>query len=110
MTTPTPEDAHPPEDGYAGPAKLTVGPDQWDIEVELRGHFEPIDGQYHWYGRIASNDELAARLAGAKTSAVLETKHGTSPCTLSDPDLWHRYRVTGRSTPPFPPQTNIHDA
>jgi len=113
-TAPHPEDddsaAQPPEDGYAGPAKLTVGPDQFEVEVELRGHFEPIDGQYHWYGRIASNEELTAQLAGAKSAGELQTKHGTSPCVLSDPDLWHRYRITGRSTPPFPAQTKIADA
>jgi Domain of unknown function (DUF4873) len=109
---PGPDDgraARPPEEGYAGPATLTVGPDQFEVEVDLRGHFEPIDGQYHWYGRIASHDQLTARLAGAKAGATLETSHGTSPCVLSDPDLWHRYRITGRSTPPFPVQTEVRD-
>jgi hypothetical protein len=101
--------APPPGDGYAGWAKLTLGPGQFEVEVDLRGHFEPIDGQYHWYGRIANNEQLTARLAGAKANGVLETDHGTSPCVLSDPDLWHRYRITGRSTPPFPVETRVHD-
>jgi hypothetical protein len=101
--------AHPQDDGYAGPARLTVGADQFEVEVELRGHFEPIDGQYHWYGRIASNDQLTARLTGAKADGVLETEHASSQCVLSEPDLWHRYRITGRSTPPFPAQTQIEE-
>ncbi len=98
--------AQPPEDGYAGPARLTVGTDQFEVEVELRGYFEPIDGLYHWYGRIAAADALDERVGGAKADGVLETEHGASPCVLSDPDLWHRYRITGRSTPPFPVQTD----
>jgi hypothetical protein len=112
MTVPPADDGHrapQQDDGYAGPARLTVGDDQFQIEVELRGHFEPIDGQYHWYGRIASNDRLNAQLAGAKTDGVLTTDHGTGPCVLSEPDLWHRYRITGRSTPPFPVQTEINE-
>jgi Domain of unknown function (DUF4873) len=99
--------AHPEDDGYAGPAKLTVGTDQFEVEVELRGHFEPIDGLYHWYGRIASDEVLTQRLGGAKVDGVITTEHGTSPCVLVDPDLWHRYRITGRSTPPFPAQTEV---
>ena len=114
MSAAHPEDdgsaAQPSEDGYAGPARLIVGTNQFEVEVDLRGHFEPIDGQYHWYGRIASNDQLTAQLAGAKADAELTTDHGTSPCVLSDPDLWHRYRITGRSTPPFQPQTKIDEA
>ncbi|HET7017400.1 MAG TPA: DUF4873 domain-containing protein [Streptosporangiaceae bacterium] len=98
--------AHPEDDGYAGPARLTVGTDQFEVEIDLRGYFEPIDGQYHWYGRIASDDALDQRLGGAKADGAVTTKHGTSPCVLSEPDLWNRYRITGRSTPPFPVQTD----
>jgi hypothetical protein len=89
------------EDGYSGPARLTVGNAVFDVEVELRGHFEPIDGRYHWYGRIARNDRLAEAVGGTKAAGRLETSQGSSPCELAEPDLWHRYRITGYSTPPF---------
>jgi hypothetical protein len=89
-------------EGYRGAARLTVGSARFDVQVELRGHFEPIDGRYHWYGRIARHDELAELVGGARASAVLETGHGASPCELADPDLWDRYRIAGYSTPPFP--------
>lgn len=91
-----------PEDGYSGQACLVIGEARFDVRVELRGHFEPIDGRYHWYGRIASNQPLDDRLSGAKAAGVLETTHGSSPCEVSEPDLWQRYRLTGTSTPPFP--------
>lgn len=89
------------EDGYSGSARLSIGDAGFDVRVELRGHFEPIDGRYHWYGRIASNESLAELLAGAKASGVLQTPHGSSPCEVSDPDTWQRYRLTGYSTPPW---------
>ncbi|HWF80956.1 MAG TPA: DUF4873 domain-containing protein [Streptosporangiaceae bacterium] len=95
------EGAGAPDDGYSGPATLTIDDVSLDVQVELRGHFEPIDGRYHWYGRIASNESLAELLAGAKASGVLLTSHGRGPCEVSEPDTWQRYRVTGYSTPPF---------
>jgi hypothetical protein len=89
------------EDGYAGPATLTVDGAEFGVHVLLRGHFQPIDGRYHWYGRIAAHDELAAALGGARASGVLRTPEGSAPCELSDPDPWGRYRVTGASAVPY---------
>jgi Domain of unknown function (DUF4873) len=89
-------------DGFTGVARLTVGATLFNVLVELRGYFEPIDGRYHWYGRVSRNDSLADVLTGSRASAVLETEHGSSPCELTDPDLWGRYRVQGRCAPPFP--------
>ena len=89
------------EDGYSGSARLSIGDVRIDVQVELRGHFEPIDGRYHWYGRIARHESLTELLAGAKASGVLETPHGSSPCEVSEPDTWQRYRLAGYSTPPF---------
>ncbi len=89
-------------DGYAGAARLTVGGTLFNVLVELRGYFEPIDGRYHWYGRVFKNESLSELLTGSRASAVLTTEHGSCPCELTDPDLWGRYRVTGYSAPPFP--------
>ena len=89
------------EDGYTGPARLTLGSQQFEVQVEVRGVFQPIDGRYHWYGRIASHDGLSARLGPGKTPGTLTTPEGSAPCEVGDPDLWLRYRVSGSSTPPF---------
>jgi cation diffusion facilitator CzcD-associated flavoprotein CzcO len=94
---------HRPDDGdgYTGPATLTIGESRFAVEVELRGHFQPIDGRYHWYGRIAAQEELRSALDSGRTTAVLATQEGSAPCELSDPDPWGRFRVTGVSAPPF---------
>jgi hypothetical protein len=100
--------AHPEDDGYSGQATLVVAGQEFRVTVQLRGHFQPIDGFYRWYGRIAPDQALAEVVQGRKTQATLRTPGGESPAELSDPDPWGRYRVTGSSTPPFVVQTTLH--
>jgi cation diffusion facilitator CzcD-associated flavoprotein CzcO len=88
-------------DGYEGTAVLEVDRSRFDVQVRLRGHFQPIDGRYHWYGRIDAHEGLDELLGAGKASGVLTTAEGSAPCELSEPDPSRRYRVTGVSTPPF---------
>jgi cation diffusion facilitator CzcD-associated flavoprotein CzcO len=88
------------DDGYTGPATLAAAGIELAVQVRLRGHFEPIDGRYHWYGRIEPHDGLTA-LAAGRISGTLTTPAGSAPCEISDPDPWQRLRVWGVSTPPF---------
>lgn len=97
------------EEGYAGPATLTVDDTELAVTVALRGHFEPIDGYYHWYGRIAENAELTKALGGRTVRTELRTAQGAALGTVSDPDPWGRYRVTGTSRPPFAVATSLSD-
>src|SRR5262249_30947747 len=88
-------------DGYESTAVLEVDRSRFDVQVRLRGHFQPIDGRYHWYGRIDAHEGLDELLGPGKASGVLTTAEGSAPCELSEPDPSRRYRVTGVSTPPF---------
>jgi cation diffusion facilitator CzcD-associated flavoprotein CzcO len=88
-------------DGYEGTAVVEVGGSRFDVQVRLRGHFQPIDGRYHWYGRISAHEGLDGVLGHGKATGVLTTAEGSAPCELSEPDPSRRYRVTGISTPPF---------
>lgn len=89
--------------GYSGPAKLRLadGAASFEVQAELRGKFEPIDGRYHWYGRLAADAALAAAIPRGRASGTLSTPSGTAECELSDPDPWLRFRISGVSTPPF---------
>jgi Domain of unknown function (DUF4873) len=87
--------------GYTGPATVLIGDAEVAVQVDLRGNFQPIDGFFHWYGRVAANPELDAAVTGNRADIVLRTPHSERPGELSDPDLWGRFRVSGESTPPF---------
>lgn len=94
-----------PAEEYAGPGVVSAGSttgadDEIAVEVQLRGHFEPIDGKFHWFGRIATSDELAARHQAGAT-VTLTTPQGTATGRLSDVDPWGRFRITGTGRPPF---------
>ncbi|MGH3495323.1 MAG: DUF4873 domain-containing protein, partial [Sciscionella sp.] len=89
------------EHDYQGAADLTIGEKTLQVEVTLRGHFQPIDGLFRWYGRIAAQPELDALLGGKKAAAAISTPQGSARGELSDPDPWGRYRIMGTSRPPF---------
>jgi hypothetical protein len=97
------------EDGYTGTATLVVEGTELEVEVQLRGHFQPIDGYYRWYGRIAANDHLTELAGGRKKPAQIRTPDGSAHGEISDPDPWNRYRITGRSTPPFHVPTTLEE-
>ena len=90
------------DEGYTGPATLTVDGTDRDVHVTLRGHFEPIDGWFHWYGRVAAHVGLDEALGGRKAAVTVVTPHGSADGEIADVDPWGRYRLSGTSTPPFP--------
>ncbi|MQA10800.1 MAG: DUF4873 domain-containing protein [Pseudonocardiaceae bacterium] len=89
------------EEGFAGEATLLLAEAEVPVTVELRGYFQPIDGRYHWYGRITANDEVTRLAEAGSKKCRLRTPEGEAEAKLSDPDPWGRYRVAGVSTPPF---------
>jgi hypothetical protein len=96
------------DDGYRGPATVDLGDGRtFDVELTLRGYVEPLDGRYHWYGRVAVHAGLEAALGGKRAQAVVATPEGEAVGELSDVDPWGRYRVAGTSTPPFAVLTEV---
>lgn len=105
------DDAHDhAEDGYTGPATLVCEGTEVEVHVDLRGHFQPIDGYYHWYGRLRADDRVSGLAAGRKRHVELRTPTGSAAGEISDPDPWDRYRISGTSTPPFaiPTPSELH--
>lgn len=88
--------AHEPGEGYAGPATLTTAAGDLAVEVRLRGGFQPIDGRFHWYGRVAGHERLASG-----DRVTIRTEHGDAEGRLSDVDPWGRLRIAGTGRPPF---------
>lgn len=90
--------------GFDGSAELLLSPAGGDaeavpVEISLRGAFQPLDGRFHWYGRIAPSDRLPSSLSGREV--VLRTPYGEGAGRLSDVDPWGRHRISGTGRPPF---------
>ena len=93
---------HDDEDGYTGPARLTVGDQTIDVEVVLGGHLEPLDGRYHWYGRVVQDDAVdAAKSAGVVGVDISIDGRESAEGRLAEHDAWGNLRITGLGAPPF---------
>lgn len=82
-------------DEYDGAVTLVAGDRTVETTAVLRGHFEPIDGRFHWYGRLAPVD------LSSGADVTVTTPHGSADGRLSDVDPWGRLRVAGVGRPPF---------
>ena len=99
-----PEPWVPPhdDDGYGGPALLHVGEQTIEVDVVLAGHLEPLDGRYHWYGRVVKHDAVDDAKSGGATVVGLSIDGGpTAEGRLAEHDAWGNLRITGLGVPPF---------
>ena len=88
-------------EGYDGAATLVTDDGEVPVAVTLRGLFQPIDGRYHWHGRIARDERVDAH-GRAGATVELRTPAGAATGRLSDVDPWGRYRIAGVGRPPYP--------
>lgn len=93
------------DEGYRGPATLTVDGHDVPVTVLLDARHEPQDGKLHWFGRLtlaeAVDPSVLTALSSSTSTVDLRTDGGRSPARLGDIDPWGRYRVTGVGRPPF---------
>ena len=90
------------EEGWCGPAAVVLGDREVEVDLDLRGHFEPLDGRFHWYGRVdAAGSERLAADAPSGTTVTVRTTYGEASGSLSDRDPWGRFRLAGWGRPPF---------
>lgn len=89
--TPAPE--------YQGPAVIGGSGDDITVTVTLSGHHDPIDGRYHWYGRVVGDD----RLPEPGRIPVTLTLPGGAPTSgrLEERDPWGNLRIVGIGAPPY---------
>ena len=86
------------DDAYDGPATLHVGGADYAVRVQLAGHLEPIDGQYHWQGMVfaALPDDVLKQ-----PMATLTVDGRSAPARITERTPQGGYGVTGVGTPPF---------
>lgn len=94
------------DEGYQGPAILTVDGRDVPVRVVLDARHEPQDGRLHWFGRLSLERDAEPTLLAALTSSAsrleLSTEGGRSEARIGDQDPWGRYRITGVGRPPYP--------
>ena len=83
-----------PQERYDGPAHIG----DTEVEVRLRGHFQPIDGLFHWWGRIAADVELDRRSPGRRSPC----RRRTAKRPAASP-TWTRGAGSGSAGPGSPP-------
>lgn len=96
-------------DDYRGDAEVCTGDREIAVRVVLRGYFEPIDGRYHWYGRLDAHEEINELAGRRRIDVLLRTPEGEAVGTLSDQDLWGRFRISGLGRPPFHVATSLDE-
>lgn len=91
------------EDTYDGPATLTHDGREYASRVRLTGHFDPIDGRYHWQGMLYA--ELPGERVTGSTVSIRIGAH-TAEARISDQTPWGTLSVRGAAGyPPFPLET-----
>jgi len=83
---------------YEGPAVVA------DVPVHLRcgGWWEPIDGRYHWVGRISPDPAIAALVRAGRREVSVVVCGRSAPARLGEVDPWGGVRITGVGRPPWP--------
>lgn len=90
---------HQPGEEYSGGATVAGPGGELETDLRLRGHFQPIDGRFRWWGRLPASPVADAWGNGA--TVRVRTPHGEAQGRLTDLDPWGRYRVSGTGRPPF---------
>ncbi|MGA8546997.1 MAG: DUF4873 domain-containing protein [Mycobacterium sp.] len=86
------------DDTYDGQATLTAAATCTHVRVQLIGHVDPIDGQYHWQGTIF--DKLPEDMARART-VTLAVGERSAPARIIEETPQGTHTIAGVGLPPF---------
>jgi hypothetical protein len=90
------------DEGYAGAAMLHTGGVAVAVTVDVCGRVEPVDGRYHWNGRVAPAPEVAALVRAGRRAVELTVAGGPpAPARLGELDPWGGARIVGIGRPPW---------
>lgn len=93
-----------PNEDYRGPIRVHLDDAVVEVDGRLHGFFQPIDGSYHWYGRLSPDERLSAQGAerGRSTIEISVGDGSRTPARLGERNPWGGHRITGTGAPPFP--------
>lgn len=98
-----PEPFVPPaeDEGFDGPAVLVVAAAEYDVDVHLSDHFEPLDGRTHWYGRVTQNAAVTDAKKSGATTVGIRIDGRTCEARLAEFDAWGNLALRGVGAPPY---------
>jgi len=85
-------------DVYDGPATVRIGESESVVRVRLAGHVDPIDGRYHWQGRVFDELPGDARLPQDITVSI---GGSDAQARIIERPPQGGYSVAGVGAPPF---------
>jgi hypothetical protein len=91
-----------PEESPPVKASLIAGDRTHAVELRLSGHFQPIDGRFHWSARMSAGPKVVALLrSGVRDVLLVGTADAHPiPARLTELNPWGEIRVTGTGSPP----------
>jgi Domain of unknown function (DUF4873) len=87
------------DDIYDGKATIRIGDDEHPARVRLSGHFDPIDGQYHWQGTVFEVDLGEVLKRSRPVTLAVGDRSAEGRITERSPQ--GSYSVVGVGWPPF---------
>lgn len=85
-------------DIYDGSATVRIGEDERTVRVRLAGRVDPIDGRYHWQGKVF--DDLPGDTKLPRQATVSIGEHHAQARIVERPPQGG-YSVAGVGAPPF---------
>jgi cation diffusion facilitator CzcD-associated flavoprotein CzcO len=85
------------DEGYSGPARLDPGGGEIAVRVRLSGRVEPVDGRFHWAGRLTGEVP-----SGVRSGRLRIGDEPPQRVRLGDVDPWGGVRVSGEGPAPWP--------
>jgi len=89
-------------DGYSGAATLRGDGVEIPVRIALSGHVDPLDGHYHWGGRVEPDARVVGLLRDGRRDVTLEVDGFSSlPARLMEADPWGGVVVAAKGKPPW---------
>jgi hypothetical protein len=90
-------------EGFEGPAVLRGGDVEVPVRTTLSGHVDPLDGRFHWGGRIDADERVVGLLRAGRRDVTLQVGDAEPlPARLSEADPWGGVILTATGRPPWP--------
>lgn len=89
------------DEAYSGHAVVQIECARYPATVVLAGHFEPLDGRYHWGGRILPVREVADAVRRGARAATLLVDDRPFAVQLAEVDPWSGVRIRAIGAPPW---------